>query len=513
MMTRFHTFMGCSALVLVSSTQVALADITPNDVWQDWRDYLGGMGYSVTAKELRSGDTLTVSDVKFGMAMSADQGQMSFTLGSLSFVQNAGGSVSVVWPDQMPVSVNITPADTTGEPVTMALTIRQSGQVMVVSGTPSEMTSTYSADTFALNLDRITIDGEALAPENAMLTVAMTDVVNTTTSTLGAMRDYDQTASVGSVTYDMAFKQPDEPANAVVNGTSQNLSIKANGLLPLALARVNDMAGMLQAGMDVSGTMSGGNSTLTMDIEDPINGNVAIATAAESSTLAVDTSADGVSYAGTRQAMTISVQPPQFPFLLSFAMDNAAFNISAPVMKSDTPQNFALGLNLADFTMSNMIWGMINPQGTLPRDPATISLDLNGTATMLADYLDLQNSNQSFSTKDTPAQLETVNLNSLIIDALGARLTGNGVATFDNSDPDADPGMLKPTGTIDLKLVGGNTLLDKLVEAGLLPAQTVMGARMMMGMFAVPGDGEDTLQSKLEFTRSGAILANGQRIK
>jgi hypothetical protein len=273
------------------------------------------------------------------------------------------------------------------------------------------------------------------------------------------------------------------------------------------------MAGMLQAGMDVSGTMSGGNSTLTMDIEDPINGNVAIATAAESSTLAVDTSADGVSYAGTRQAMTISVQPPQFPFLLSFAMDNAAFNISAPVMKSDTPQNFALGLNLADFTMSNMIWGMINPQGTLPRDPATISLDLNGTATMLADYLDLQNSNQSFSTKDTPAQLETVNLNSLIIDALGARLTGNGVATFDNSDPDADPGMLKPTGAIDLKLVGGNTLLDKLVEAGLLPAQTVMGARMMMGMFAVPGDGEDTLQSKLEFTRSGAILANGQRIK
>ncbi len=273
------------------------------------------------------------------------------------------------------------------------------------------------------------------------------------------------------------------------------------------------MSGMLQAGMDVKATMSGGNSTLTMNIADPINGNVAIATATETSTLAVETSADGVSYAGTRQGMTVSVQPPEFPFLLSFAMDNTAFNLSAPVMKSDAPQNFALGVNLADFTMSDLVWGMINPQGTLPRDPATISLDLSGTATMLADYLDLQNSTQALSADGVPAQLETVNLNALIIEALGAKLTGNGTVTFDNSDPGAEPGELKPTGAIDLKLVGGNTLLDKLVEAGLLPAQMVMGARMMMGMFAVPGDGEDTLQSKLEFTRSGAILANGQRIK
>jgi hypothetical protein len=512
-MTRFHTFMGSSALLLVCSTQVVLADITPNDVWQDWQDYLGGMGYSVTAKESMSGDTLSVKDVQFDMALSPDQGQMSFTLESLSFVQNADGTVSVRWPDQMPISVNVIPAADTGEPVNMALTIKQSGHDMLVSGTPADMTSTYTADTVALNFDRITIDDETLAPEDAKMAIVLNDIQNTTSSKLGAMRDYSQTASVGSVTYDAAFKQPDEPATAVISGTSANLSIKAGGLLPLALAQVSDMSGMLQAGMDVKATMSGGNSTLTMNIADPINGNVAIATATETSTLAVETSADGVSYAGTRQGMTVSVQPPEFPFLLSFAMDNTAFNLSAPVMKSDAPQNFALGVNLADFTMSDLVWGMINPQGTLPRDPATISLDLSGTATMLADYLDLQNSTQALSADGVPAQLETVNLNALIIEALGAKLTGNGTVTFDNSDPGAEPGELKPTGAIDLKLVGGNTLLDKLVEAGLLPAQMVMGARMMMGMFAVPGDGEDTLQSKLEFTRSGAILANGQRIK
>ena len=100
----------------------------------------------------------------------------------------------------------------------------------------------------------------------------------------------------------------------------------------------------------------------------------------------------------------------------------------------------------------------------------------------------------------------------MIVDALGAKLTGNGAVTFEHDEN--GPTALKPSGAVDLKLVGGNTLIDTLVSSGLLPAQMAMGARMMMGMFAVPAEGEeDTLKSKLEFTRDGQILANGQRIK
>lgn len=40
-----------------------------------------------------------------------------------------------------------------------------------------------------------------------------------------------------------------------------------------------------------------------------------------------------------------------------------------------------------------------------------------------------------------------------------------------------------------------------------------MGARMMMGMLAVPGEAEDTLTSKIEISEDGQIHANGQRIK
>ena len=36
---------------------------------------------------------------------------------------------------------------------------------------------------------------------------------------------------------------------------------------------------------------------------------------------------------------------------------------------------------------------------------------------------------------------------------------------------------------------------------------------MMMGLFARPGDGEDTLVSTIEVQEDGAVLANGQRIR
>ena len=73
--------------------------------------------------------------------------------------------------------------------------------------------------------------------------------------------------------------------------------------------------------------------------------------------------------------------------------------------------------------------------------------------------------------------------------------------------------MPRPKGGVDLTLVGGNGLLDKLVGMGLLPEEQAMGARMMMGLFAVPGEGEDTLNSRIEVNDEGHVLANGQRIR
>ena len=113
----------------------------------------------------------------------------------------------------------------------------------------------------------------------------------------------------------------------------------------------------------------------------------------------------------------------------------------------------------------------------------------------------------------TPAELHALRIDRLTVDAVGAKLDATGDVTFDNSDTTTFPGFPKPVGDININLSGANGLLDKLVAMGMLPAEQVMGARMMMGVFAVPGDAPDTLKSNIEFNDAGQILANGQRIK
>ena len=72
-------------------------------------------------------------------------------------------------------------------------------------------------------------------------------------------------------------------------------------------------------------------------------------------------------------------------------------------------------------------------------------------------------------------------------------------------------GMPAPTGKLDLKVTGANTLMDKLVAMGLMPEDQVMGFRMMLSMFA-NATGEDELTSTLEFKDKG-FFANGQRLQ
>jgi len=104
-------------------------------------------------------------------------------------------------------------------------------------------------------------------------------------------------------------------------------------------------------------------------------------------------------------------------------------------------------------------------------------------------------------------------MSNFLLRLAGAELTGQGAFTFDNSDYVTIPGMPKPTGSANFKLVGGNGLLDRLVQMGLVPQDQAMGVRLMSGMFLRPGDGPDTLESVIEITEDGGILANGQKIR
>ena len=210
--------------------------------------------------------------------------------------------------------------------------------------------------------------------------------------------------------------------------------------------------------------------------------------------------------------MAIDLSGSEFPLPVSLSFANLVFDMMIPVMANEDPQDFDLKIGLSDFTMSDLIWGVFDPTGQLPRDPATLLVSLSGQAKLLADIMDPEVAVE-MENGLVPAELEALTVDEMELTMAGASLTGSGDFTFDNTDTETFDGLPRPTGILNLQLAGGNGLLDKGVAMGLLPEGEAGGVRMMMGLFARPGDGPDTLTSTLEINEEGHILANGQRIQ
>lgn len=380
---------------------------------------------------------------------------------------------------------------------------------MVVSGDPNNATYNYAANSVTMTMGEMVANGQKISSDIMKMNIVMNNVTNITRMQIDNLRRYQQTSSAASVVYDVVFTDPAGDGSGAFQGQMNNLSIQGGGDLPTG-GRIDpqDINAMLAAGFAVSGDMtySGGNSTVAIDSPDgPVNAT----TSSNGGRLSFQMGTNGLSYDVLQSGLSVTMQAATLPFPVSFDMDTSAFNLTMPVAKSDDPQRFAFGFTMGDFTMSDMIWGIFDPSGQLPRDPATLSLDLSGTAKILSDFMDPE---AMAKAGEVPGELNTLDINNLLVKIVGAQLSGNGGFTFDNSDMVTFNGMPKPTGAVNLNLSGANALIDKLVNMGLLPQEQAMGARMMMGLFTVP-QGDDVLSSKIEINEQGHILANGQRIQ
>lgn len=510
-MSRFSPLAVGFALPFSVLAQTALADLTPQDVWSDWRAYMEGMGYQISATEAESGDDLAVRDLTLSFAIPEDEGTMQMSLGTISFNQNSDGTVAIVLPDLLPVTFTGKESGPGGEDFTMNMNVAQTGHQMVASGSPEQTTYVYTADTLAMDMVQMQVGSVVRDQADGRFNFVGNGIDTTTTMTIGETRGYAQTGSIESMTYDMAFTDPETPEiSGAINGTVTGMTITGNGAIPLNIEQSTDMAAMIAAGFDVAGKFSYAAGSSNFDMKDPDSGNFVMATSSQGGDFDVKMGANGLAYDVAQRDLNVAVTVEGMPFPFEVAMAESGFNISMPVSKSDDPQDFAFGLQMADFSMSDFIWNIFDPAAQLPRDPANIMLDLTGKVRLLVDIL---NPEAAAGMTSAPGELQALTLSQLLVAAAGAKLEGSGALAFDAGGPAIVPGLGAPVGDVNLALSGGNGLLDKLVSMGILPADQAMGARMMMGLFAVPGDAPDTLKSKIEFLQDGQILANGQRIR
>lgn len=507
-MKRIATGGALPALIAVATAPAAWADVTPQEVWQDWLAYIESAGYVATYDTESAGDALTVRDLRLVMALPEDDegntGRVETTIDRIVFDDAGDGTVSITLSDEIPISIT---GEEDDEPFAIRLAARQPDLDILVSGDPGALVYDYSASRMALALEDVVRSGETLPAEEARGEMVLTDFSGRTSNLTGDLREIDQTAQAGSLSYTLDFRDPDSGDLVQMSGQADDLEIEAQTRLPLRMT-ADDMQSLLDEGFAAEAVFSYGAGRTSVDAQSE-DGPFQLQSNSAGGRLGVAIDGARIGYDVSQSDVEVEVTSAQMPMPVTMTLDEIGFSLALPHSAGEEPEPFSLGLTLAGFTISDAIWNMIDPAGQLPRDPASIVLDLSGRARVLADLFDPE----AMESDAPPVELSQLSLQEMLFSAAGARLTGQGQFEFEGAPSPAFGGLPQPEGTLNLTLSGGNALLDTLVQMGLVPEEDATGMRMMMALFTVPGDAPDTLTSTIEINESGQIFANGQRIQ
>lgn len=507
-MTQWHLSTITAFAALALGMSAASAQVTPEEVWQNWQDLSTSYGQTVkSTSAARDGDTLRVEGAAVTMEDGAG-GSFSADFGTLNFKDLGDGTVEVTMADSYPIHVKAPATESAKRPIDVTVTVSQPGMKVIASGVATATSYAFSAPTMTINIDESA--DAAASTLDSKVDVTLTGL--TAAYLVGGTADaktLDSTFALESLALVVVAKDTAEPIDLNFTASVSDLSGRTKGTF-LGVAAMENISQALKAGLNVDGGFSYGKTKFDMNVTEE-KGPTHVTGGADSGSVTVAVDKSRLAYSVGGKGMAMAISSPDIPFPeMKVTYGEALFNLMVPVAMSDVPEDFAFTAKLVDFAISDQVWAMFDPTGGLPHDPATIIIDTKGKAKLTVDLADNAAINALGAT--LPAELHALDLTELKVKVAGAELTGTGSATFDNSDLTTFSGLPVPTGKVDLKLVGANTLLDKLIAMGFVSEDQAMGFRMMAPIFTVVGEGEDTLTSTLEFKDKG-FFANGQRLQ
>ncbi len=493
---------GSLFCVLLSSTSVQ-AQVSAAQVWQNWKDMAATTGQTVTAAgEAMQGDTLVVT----GLSFTATEPDVTVTgtLEEVRFRETGDGRVEITMSPSYPLAIRLT--NPGGDEVAINLEMLQRNLRMIAAGSPDSTSYDFTAEAISMATTGVTEAGQAV-PMKLSLALDAAGGNYLITRRPGEVMDLASSFNAGNVALSFAFTDPTNGNEAQVEGSVAQLATVSSGTFGAAMMAHENPYDAFAAGLAVDFAMTFGPVGYTMMVLDA-GTRTDIRGKSDGGNLGFAMDRTRMAYRGGGKGVEIVASGGDIPFPeLALRYSEAAVDFLMPLAKGPSPQDFVAAIRLIDLSVSDELWGMVDPMGSLARDPASLVVDARGKATLMADILD----EQAMQSTMPPAQLDALDLPELLFRLAGAELTGNGALTFDNTDLMTFGGMPAPSGSINLSLTGANTLLDKLVAMGLLPEDQVMGVRMMLGVFARPGPTPDSLTSTIEF-KDGGIFANGMRL-
>lgn len=516
-----------STLAVLALTVPAFGDVSPAEVWQGWVEYYQANGYNVTegARE-QAGDTLTLRDVAFTYASPEAGVDLRAVAPEITLLATGDGRVRTTLADTIPLTMQFAAEDDAeGEDATLIGALKLRDGEILSSGSPDDMTHETRMAEVAVVLQTVQT-GDTIREIPVSLRIAnLTSRQSVTRSDMlrfGVEMSADQLnldADLANLPdFDSDEDGPGDtgPATFTLTGTVSDLRGASTGVVPLDAATGGDMAAALRAGLDVSGNLAagGGRFEVAADGTDAdgqpknLSGHYALT----GPDLAFALGPDGMKYQGALDAVEGAFTFSDLPMPISYSVAETTFDVQMPVLKSDEPAPFKLAYSIGGLTLADGIWDMFDPQKVMPRDPASLDIDITGMLRLAMDLFDpalAQAAEAAGANAPAPLEPTEISLNKIALSAVGASFDSSGELRVPEGGD-----KTQPVGTLNARLDGVNALIDRLVQLGVVGSDEVAGYRMMLAMFARPApEGGDALVSEFEFREGGEIFANGQQVK
>ncbi|MGB0438578.1 MAG: DUF2125 domain-containing protein [Paracoccaceae bacterium] len=512
-MSRHPSLAATAAAALVLGASPALADLTPAQAWGALKGQFLSSGYTVTGTETLSDGALVIEDatmsISFPLPEAEGTGAYALDMGRIGFTAVGSDLVRVSFPPAIPMTLDLRGED--GEAINIGLTYSHQGLDMMLSGSPEAVQYAIGADLLALELTEVLVDGDPVTREEIAVRMDFNGVTAQNEQIPGDMIQYTQSWAIDTVGMQVGFEIEETKQAGNFDAVLSGVTLETDAIFPAMMDPTNIVA-MLDNDMSATMEFAYTGSTVTANL--PSDFGPIQQTSQSGKGLMVFSLADGTVRVatGSKDNRTELVGAGPMPSM-SFAMDEASYNMSFPLVPSDTAKPFSLGVALRGLTISDGIWDMLDPARILPRDPATFAMQVSGAARLLVDISDPEEMARMEDGEISPAELESLSLDELTLSVAGAEMLGSGDFDFDWNDRDTFDGLPRPMGVVDVEVNGAQALIDNLIKLGLLSEEDALGARMMLTLFSVPGTGQDSLTSRIEVNEQGQVLANGMRVR
>jgi len=383
-----------SALAVIALTAPAFAEVTPAQVWQNWVDYYKANGYTVTeGSREEAGETLTLKNVVMAASAPDNEGGVEFTMPEVTLTGTGDGKVRTVVAETSPLKLTFKNEE--DEPVTLDGNVTLKDAEIVSSGAPEDMTHESRAAQLVFALNTITTpDGQKPMPISVTMVNATSSqrVVDGPVQTVDARMGADRADFTGTVE---GMDKEDPTAKASFTGSIDALAGEGRFLMPKGVDVTKDLNAALKAGMDMSASFSIGAGKVEGQFsgkgEEDKDVSGQMATDVKGVELTVGMSTAGLKYQGSADASNVSLTSSDLPFPINYAVGGSTVDVQIPVMKSDAPVPFKVAYSLTGLTVGDELWNLFDPGKVLPREPASLDVDVTGLAKIAMDLFDPAN--------------------------------------------------------------------------------------------------------------------------